>query len=638
MFPSSLLDDIVDVMAMLIERKRNRTEVIMKRNIRKLSALVISGALLMSGCGGTTSGRSSSDASATTQETSASSEAKESESSDTSSTGEKAPGTSDAASAGGKAPGTSDDTSTKTKAPKNPAGKASQNGTNEPAKDDNSQNDSKDTAEKSTGDIQSISAEIETSYDDAYSEADSRYLVEGYYPSISLGSYENGEFVQKDSGYPELAKAIKTYNKNKKDSFQSEMDLAKSLAEEDPRFKEEDNYGYYYSVDMEASLERSDTNIFSVLETSYSFMGGPHPNTVFTGFTVDPKTGEVLRISDVVTDKAAFIDALDKQLREDYPDIEDGLVAEDLKTAISDMYDGKDDINLQFYMTHDALVAVFSAYDITAYAYGPEFVSLYYTDSAGFLDDKYLKTTTDYAAEIPLNIPFSIETGDGKKKTLTVNSLEQAGDSEYSSEYNLLMSLDGKEYSENLDSIYGMNAYLFKKSGNAYLYLDLSSDNDWHVTQAYDINGSEIKKLDDFTEAAFYHRKPLDPSSFIMSSRGDLLSTYEIFRYYEMGDDGKPVPLTDAWWIGYDFEITLNQSLKLSVMDELTEDLRDKGTETELPKGTKLKLVRTDDRSFVDALTPDGKYARIYVDNSDWPHTVDGIDIEEAFSGIVFAG
>ena len=50
---------------------------------------------------------------------------------------------------------------------------------------------------RATGDIQSISAEIETSYDNAYSEADSRYLVEGYYPSISLGSYENGEFVQK---------------------------------------------------------------------------------------------------------------------------------------------------------------------------------------------------------------------------------------------------------------------------------------------------------------------------------------------------------------------------------------------------------------------------------------------------------
>ena len=559
----------------------------MKRNIVKMSALVISAALLMSGCGGTKTTTGSSEAPASTAaDTSASAETKEEE-------------TTAAAEA--------------------------------------AQETEAETAEE-TGEVQLINAGIETSFDNVYSDTKRRYLVGGYYPEIILGSYEKGDFVKKDDEYPELAKAIDNYNRNKAETFNSDMASAKELAEEDDRFNEMDYYGYYYSVDMDASIERSDSNIFSVSESTYSFMGGAHGNTVINGFNVDPKTGTVLKISDVVTDKDAFVDAVDKQLREDYPDIEEGLIVEDLKTAISDMYDGKDDMDLQFYMTHDALVIVFSAYDITAYAYGPEFVSLYYTDSKDFLNEKYLKTSKDYAAEITLAVPFSFETGAGTKKTITVDYMDPIGDSEYSSEYKLKMSLDGKEYSEKLDSIYGMHAYILEKDGNAYIYLDMSSDNDWHITQVYDINGSEIKKVGDFTEEAFYDRKPIDPSDFIMSSRGGLLSTYEIFRHYKMDADGKPVPLTDAWWIGNDFELTLNKPLKLSVMDELTEDLSDNGTEKELPEKTKLTLVRTDELNWVDARTPDGKYARIYVDTSDWPRKVDGIEIEKAFSGIMFAG
>ncbi|WP_031550623.1 DUF3298 and DUF4163 domain-containing protein [Oribacterium sp. FC2011] len=559
----------------------------MKRNIRKMSALVISAALLMSGCGGTTTTNSSTEApAATAAETTASAETKEAETL----------------------------------------------ATTEAAKETNAE------AAEESGEVQLINAGIETNYESIYSDTDRKYLGGGYYPEITLGSYVNGEYVEGNENHPELVKAIDTYNKNTAECFKSDMDSAKELADEDPRFKEEDNEGYSYSVDMDASIERSDSNIFSVSASNYSFLGGAHGNTVITGFNVDPKTGEVLKISDVVTDKDAFIDAVDKQLHEEYPDIEEGLVVEDLKTAISDLYDGKDDMNLQFYMTHDALVTVFSAYDITAYAYGPEFVSLYYTDSADFLNEKYLKTTKDYAAEIGLDAPFSFETGDGTKKSITVNYLEPIGDDEYASEYTLRMSLDGKEYTEKLESIYGMRAYILVKDDNAYIYLDMSSDNDWHITQIYDINGSEIKKVGDFTEEAFYDVKPIDPSDFIMSSRGGLLSTYGIFRHYEMDTDGKPVPLTDAWWINNDFELTLNKPLKLSVMDELTEDCSDNGTETEIPEKTKLTLVRTDELNWVDARTPDGKIARIYVDTSDWPRKVDGIEIEEAFSGIVFAG
>jgi hypothetical protein len=40
----------------------------------------------------------------------------------------------------------------------------------------------------------------------------------------------------------------------------------------------------------------------------------------------------------------------------------------------------------------------------------------------------------------------------------------------------------------------------------------------------------------------------------------------------------------------------------------------------------------------VDLKLDDGSIVRIEIDDSDYPHTVNGIDIEEAFEGIMFAG
>ena len=49
-------------------------------------------------------------------------------------------------------------------------------------------------------------------------------------------------------------------------------------------------------------------------------------------------------------------------------------------------------------------------------------------------------------------------------------------------------------------------------------------------------------------------------------------------------------------------------------------------------------MYRSDGESYVDCKTKDGKYVRIVLDNSDWPIKINGIELEEAFDGIIFAG
>jgi hypothetical protein len=59
---------------------------------------------------------------------------------------------------------------------------------------------------------------------------------------------------------------------------------------------------------------------------------------------------------------------------------------------------------------------------------------------------------------------------------------------------------------------------------------------------------------------------------------------------------------------------------------------------TTIPKGTIYYMYRSDGETYVDCKTEDGTYVRIVVDHSDYPYLVNGINLEDAFDGIMFAG
>ena len=59
----------------------------------------------------------------------------------------------------------------------------------------------------------------------------------------------------------------------------------------------------------------------------------------------------------------------------------------------------------------------------------------------------------------------------------------------------------------------------------------------------------------------------------------------------------------------------------------------------EIPAGEELILYRTDNSSYVDMKRADGSICRLEVDLSrGWPQKVNGMDAEECFDGMMFAG
>ena len=81
--------------------------------------------------------------------------------------------------------------------------------------------------------------------------------------------------------------------------------------------------------------------------------------------------------------------------------------------------------------------------------------------------------------------------------------------------------------------------------------------------------------------------------------------------------------------------LTFKQDLEVEARDSYDSDV----TYTmQMKKGDEISFYATDNQTYVDFKTKNGNFVRIYVDWSDYPQTVNGIDIDDLFDGIMFAG
>ena len=113
------------------------------------------------------------------------------------------------------------------------------------------------------------------------------------------------------------------------------------------------------------------------------------------------------------------------------------------------------------------------------------------------------------------------------------------------------------------------------------------------------------------------------------------MSTYSATRRYKVGDDGMPVPLTEDYEIDSDLVLTALTDLPADTVDPATGAVVKKSAV--MPKGTKCRLYRTNGKDTVDLITEDGTVYRFNVTDV-WPQKVNGLRIDQAFDGTMYAG
>jgi hypothetical protein len=124
----------------------------------------------------------------------------------------------------------------------------------------------------------------------------------------------------------------------------------------------------------------------------------------------------------------------------------------------------------------------------------------------------------------------------------------------------------------------------------------------------------------------------VDPESFALYSRTELLGTADGTKIYSVDDDGLP-KTEDKYFliIRPDIEFALKQPLSLHLVTEAGDI--DVSTVL-LEAGTALSYFRTDGSRFADLALDDGSFVRAIIDDG----CIDSVPIEELFEGIVFSG
>ena len=69
--------------------------------------------------------------------------------------------------------------------------------------------------------------------------------------------------------------------------------------------------------------------------------------------------------------------------------------------------------------------------------------------------------------------------------------------------------------------------------GRSYLYMELSSENDWKTMEVYDLNGEKVAKAGSSTDSV--NGAPIQtPDAFILTRRINALGTYSAYRKFHV--------------------------------------------------------------------------------------------------------
>lgn len=210
------------------------------------------------------------------------------------------------------------------------------------------------------------------------------YPVVSYVDEVEKANGHYSQIILSDSlasKYPKLKAAIDDQN-----SFWK-ADCEESVASS-AQWAVEMEASSPYCVASGADVVRVDDRMFSIWASYYYDQGGAHPNHYDDSINIDPATGRIYTISDVIADTDGFAQAVRDEMTKEYPDSIEGI--DEYHYGDGDVFQEKyDEDTYTWFLTDEGLTLYFSPYEIDAYAAGDYEVTLSYDDYPNLVQDIY---------------------------------------------------------------------------------------------------------------------------------------------------------------------------------------------------------------------------------------------------------
>ncbi|MCR5596676.1 MAG: RsiV family protein [Lachnospiraceae bacterium] len=490
------------------------------------------------------------------------------------------------------------------------------------------QHNDNDSLDNENGDLQPGGIDSEYRQLRFYARQMSNYVYDAELDMIAVKA-EATHIELLDEDLPQLKAVIDEYSKNKEDIVYGETfeELKKEAIEYIPDMGD---YSEGFSIKYDTTIMRADTAVTCLLTYYGDYTGGVHGNYCYYPVNYDSSTGEELFISDVVDEgmldeipdlvAAALLERYGKDSFYGDADTQDAI-AETIKKNY-----GKGD-NYSFAVGYEGLTFYFQPYELGPYSSGALNATLKYEDYPELVDEKYTECAADYFIGIDADLETLPHSED------TCNAYLSAPD-EWGTYDELVINFNGKDFREEIYG-YGADMWICTIGGINYLFVNLSEDNDYEHLMVYSLNSAtgNVECCAD-VYGGFMGYVPADPYEFRIYDRGDVLSTYSMYKNYYVGRDGVPAGLEDFYYIDSDLSLKTISDVEGEVRD----DFEGTGTKAVIKSGEKLDFYATDGETWVDFKRKDGSFVRFEVDRSDYPQKVNGTDADAIFDGMMFAG
>ena len=405
------------------------------------------------------------------------------------------------------------------------------------------------------------------------------------------------------------------------DTFDELLDEAKEA------YADDKNDFQTYELKLTAVPVRTDSSIFSYYEKT-TLTGGERDEVSLAAHTVDSKTGRELTLSKVITDTDLLPELLAKRQKESYPDISDD-VFEDLLGEYEDKdyiwtlgYDG-----ITFYFVQDGEVMT---------------LTILRSEEKKLFRPLGESVPSGYAVGLDMSQAFTFDfDDDGEADVLTIEGYEGE---EYGYD-GVNVTLNDESARASFISNSMIPTYVHTEDGD-YIYLFCTGDSDYQQLNIFSLgkgvpsysghvdNAGKSNRYDAETDLSS-EVLLTDPESFELASNMDILSTYTAGRSYFVGADGIPKSDDTYYYVHSNLVLESKENISCSIVNERGRVTKKKQT---IKSGTEWTIYRTDGEKTVDLILSDDRIARVTVDSSNWPQTIDGEDISDLFDGVRFAG
>lgn len=456
-------------------------------------------------------------------------------------------------------------------------------------------------------------------YDSCYEEA---YIMYGHYNTLNLESTE----------YPELTKAVNSYNALLSNEMQAGMDKLEEWGLEEYREYGAEGFRGPYVLENDTFLRRADSEVLSAIENMYEYAGGAHGNKYFGSVNIDVATGEDLLLEDVIVDFSRLPGILETELKEKYPDVDywnDSLYSMLMEYVAPTSEDYKP--LFTWTLDYEGVTFYFSDYEISSYVDGTQQITVTYSEYPEIFKQDFFVggAEKNYVLQLPdaWRVSDVDLYGDGKTDYISVHR-NYTGEGDFCDSYDV--TVNGNTLTQDM-YCYDLDTYLVKSEGDYYLYVHRTMENDYQTVNVYKITDTSVESVGEFEGGVemFTNSK-----EFEVSRRFDLLSTYQAVAKCYVGEDGLPVEYNNTYKVLRDMVLTSITDMTVDLIDEEGNLL---GSTYTFPAGTTYRFIATDGSSFVDVEMSDGQRGRFYV-TPGWPTMVNGIDAEELFEMLYYAG